>query len=518
LSDDQQTLGNRKALEPDSGVPLLRISGLSKSFGGVQALSNVNLEVRRGEVHGLIGSNGAGKSTLIKILSGNIARDSGEIFFDGKPFHIHEPQEAYDLGLSFIHQELNLIPRFSILENLTLGLKKATRFGLIDWKKVEKEAERTLARIGLSRPMRTPVEELSVAERWLVAIAHALTRKIKVISMDEPTASLSSEESERLFKVIHDLTSEGVSVLYVSHRLDEVLALCDGITVFKDGQCVLTTDRKSATKALLVEAIVGRQLAEMQFAEQGRAEHTVFEAKSLTKGSRVIDVSLTLHRGEVLGLGGLVGSGRTELANLLFGVDRPDSGSMVLEGRAYAPKNPSEAIGSGVGLVPEERRSQGLVLKNSVDFNLHLTNLKLLRFFRYFFLLNPRVSARKSLEIVRRLLIKTPSIKTPVIQLSGGNQQKVVIGKWLSRDLKVFILDEPSRGVDVGAREEIHTKIRELADGGAGVIVISSDNEELPRVCDTVMVMSEGRTAGMLKGREITKEAILQMSYEHAVR
>jgi ABC-type sugar transport system ATPase subunit len=496
----------------------LRISGLSKSFGGVQALSDVNLEVHRGEVHGLIGSNGAGKSTLIKILSGNIARDSGEIFLDGTRLDIRSPQDAHELGLSFIHQELNLIPRFSIIENLTLGLKKETRFGLIDWKKVQRGAEQTLAKIGLSRPMQTPVEDLSVAERWLVSIAHALMRKIKVISMDEPTASLSSEESERLFKVIRDLTAEGVSVLYVSHRLDEVLMLCDGITVFKDGRCVLTTDRKTATKALLVEAIVGRQLGEIDLAaREGEGGHTVFEARALSRGGRVVDVSLSLHRGEVLGLGGLVGSGRTELANLIFGVDLPDSGSMFLEGRDYAPKNPAQAIRSGVGLVPEERRSQGLILKNSIDFNLTLTNLKPLRLFKYFFLMNPWASAKMSLEIVKRLLIKTPSIKTPVIHLSGGNQQKVVIGKWLSRELKVFILDEPSRGVDVGARGEIHSKIRELASEGAGVIVISSDNEELPRVCDTVMIMSEGRVAGVLRGKEITKEAILQMSYEHAV-
>ncbi len=497
---------------------MLGISGLSKSFGGVQALKDVDLEVRSGEVHGLIGPNGAGKSTLIKILSGDIAKDSGEIFLEGAPVVIHRPQDAYRLGFSFIHQELNLIPKFSIIENLTLGQKKASRFGLIDWKAVKRDARGAVERIGLSYPLDTPVAELSVAERWLVSIAHALMRRIKVISMDEPTASLSSEESERLFKVVRELTAEGVSVLYVSHRLDEILSLCDGISVFKDGSCVLTTDRRSATRQSLVEAIVGGKAgeAELRLLDDVDRRPIVLETKDLSKGDRVLNVSLALHAGEVLGLGGLVGSGRTELAGLLFGIDRPDSGRIILDGEEFEPRSPSDAIGRGVGLVPEERRSQGLILKDSVEFNLNLTNLKPLRIRKFLCLLSARASARIARAVVKRLMIKAPSIQSPVVTLSGGNQQKVVIGKWLSRKLKVFILDEPSRGVDVGARAEIHAKIRELAGEGAGIIVISSDNEELPRVCDTVAVMSEGRVVGTLRGAEITKEAILYKSFEHA--
>ncbi len=501
-----------------AGGPLLRISGLCKSFGGVQALRNVDLEVYPGEVHGLIGSNGAGKSTLIKILSGDIARDAGEIFLEGEPIAIHRPQDAYRLGFSFIHQELNLIPKFSIIENLTLGQKKASRLGFIDWKAVKREAKGAVERIGLSYPMDTPVEELSVADRWLVSIAHALMRRIKLISMDEPTASLSSEESERLFKVVRELTAEGVSVLYVSHRLDEILALCDGISVFKDGSCTLTTDTRDATRQSLVEAIVGGKTAESELRLLSDVDERpiVLETKDLNKGGKVVDVSLVLHGGEVLGLGGLVGSGRTELANLLFGIERPDSGRILLDGEVYEPKDSTEAMKRGVGLVPEERRSQGLILKDSVEFNLNLANLKAIRLAKLLFLMSGRASARLARSVIDRLVIKTPSIKTPVVSLSGGNQQKVVIGKWLSRKLKVFILDEPSRGVDVGARAEIHAKIRELAGEGTGIIVISSDNEELPRVCDTVVVMSEGRIVGTLRGAEITKEAILYKSFEHA--
>jgi ribose transport system ATP-binding protein len=517
LVDNPPKPGDLNASSRTSGNPFLRITGLNKSFGGVQALKDVDLEVYPGEVHGLIGSNGAGKSTLIKILSGDIQKDSGDIFLEGERLAIHRPQDAYRLGFSFIHQELNLIPKFSIIENLSLGFRKPTRFGLIDWKAVQRNAAQVVERVGLTHPLDTPVEELSVADQWLVSIAHALMREIRVISMDEPTASLSSEESERLFKVIHDLTTEGVAVLYVSHRLDEILSLCDGISVFKDGLCVLTTDRQHATKKSLVEAIVGGQVSDGDLTPLTDidARPVVLETKGLSRGEKVVNVSLSLHRGEVLGLGGLVGSGRTELANLLFGIDRPDSGEILLEGRAFAPRSPSEAIKRGIGLVPEERRSQGLILKDSVDFNVSLTNLKSLRIRKYIFLLNRRLSAKITNAAIKRLQIKTPSIQCPVVNLSGGNQQKVVIGKWLSRELKVFILDEPSRGVDVGARAEIHAKIRELAAEGTGIIVISSDNEELPRVCDTVMVMSEGRVVGTLKGKEITKEAILYKSFEH---
>ncbi|HEY9592848.1 MAG TPA: ATP-binding cassette domain-containing protein, partial [Spirochaetia bacterium] len=253
---------SRTTLASESIEPLLRVSGLSKSFGGVQALKNVDLKVFPGEVHGLVGANGAGKSTLIKILSGAIAKDAGEIYLEGRRLAIHGPQDAHRLGLSFIHQELSLVPKFSIIENLTLGLRKRTHLGLIDWKATQKSAAAVVERMGLKHPLDTPVEALSVAEQWLVVIAHALMRKIKLISMDEPTASLSSDEAERLFKVIRDLTGEGVSVLYVSHRLDEILTLCDGISVFKDGMCVLTTDRKSATKTTLVDAIVGGRVDE----------------------------------------------------------------------------------------------------------------------------------------------------------------------------------------------------------------------------------------------------------------
>jgi ribose transport system ATP-binding protein len=502
-----------------SGDPIIRVSDVSKSFGGVQALKQVSIDIYPGEVHGLIGANGAGKSTLIKILSGDIKQDSGTIYLDNQPLHIDNPQDAYNLGFSFIHQELSLVPKFSIIENLTLGMPKAKRLGLIDWKTVRREARAVTEKIGLNHSMDTPVSNLSVADQWLVSIAHSLMRKIRVISMDEPTASLSEEESGKLFKVVQDLVADGVSVLYVSHRLDEILTLCDGISVLKDGVCVLSTEKERTNKQELVEAIVGGKISgsvvpvDMDFSDKP----LVFETRSLTRSPKVLDVSMKVHAGEVVGLAGLVGSGRTELANLIFGVDKPDSGQMFLESNPIAPKNPTSAIQSGIGLVPEERRSQGLILKDSIDFNINLASLKKLRLNRFLPFLSRKKSASVSRSIVDRLRIKAPSIHTSVLELSGGNQQKVVIGKWLTKELKVLILDEPSRGVDVGARGEIHNKIRELAESGAGIIVISSDNEELPYICNTVYVMAEGRIAGVLKGSEITQEAISYKSYEHFI-
>jgi ABC-type sugar transport system ATPase subunit len=498
-----------------ASAPLLSVKNISKSFGGVQALNNVSLDVYSGEVHGLIGSNGAGKSTLIKILSGDIPQDAGEIFFKQAPLVVHNPHEAYKQGLSFIHQELAMVPKFSILENLTLGLSKTTHFGIIDWKAERKRVVSVVERVGLKQPLDTIIDQLSVADQWLVSIAHALMHKCRIISMDEPTASLSAEESENLFKLMAELTAEGVAILYVSHRLDEILRLCDGISVFKDGNCVLRTNRGEATKDMLIEAIVGGKINTDPLKPENRTgKSVVLEARKLKSGAKVRDVSFALHSGEVLGIGGLVGAGRTELANLLFGVDKIEGGELFLEGAAYRPKSPGDAIKHGIALVPEERRTQGLILKDSIDFNLSLTNLQALRINRNISFLSTRKSARLSQDVVKRLGVKTPSINTPVIDLSGGNQQKVVIGKWLNRVMKVIIFDEPSRGVDVGARAEIHAKIRELAAEGAAIIVISSDNEELPRVCDRVLVMAFGRVSGELTGEEITKEAILYKSYE----
>jgi ribose transport system ATP-binding protein len=493
---------------------LLVAIGVSKRFGGVQALRDVDLAIRAGEVHGLVGANGAGKSTFIRLLAGLDVPDAGTFYLDGEPIAIDNPHHSSELGFSFIHQELNLVPKFSAIENMNLGRSKPKRLGLIDWRAVRKDTDAVAERLGIGFNLDTPVEELSVAEQWLVSIGRALVSRARLIAMDEPTASLSGHEVERLFAITRDLTEQGIAVLYVSHRLDEILELCDQVTVFRDGRKVVTTPRENLSKIHLVESIVG---AEFVAEEEAAVEHdtgdVVLEVHGLARGKAVKDVSFELHEREVLGFAGLVGSGRTETARMIFGADRPESGQIILDGRPIRMRQPSDAAKLGIGLVPEERRAQGVVLDRPVEFNINLTSFRSLRIGKYLPLLDRRRSRARAHEVVDDLKIKTESIATPIRQLSGGNQQKVVIGKWLGRDPRVLILDEPSRGVDVGARGEIHRVVREYAESGAGVIVISSEFEELIGLCDRVLVMAEGRIVGSLRGPDITKEAMISLSY-----
>lgn len=499
--------------------PFLEVKGLRKHFGGVQALKGVDLQLHSGKVHGLVGANGAGKSTLIRILAGVTTPDAGAILLDKQPVTIGNPQQATRLGLSFIHQELNLVPKFNVMQNMTLGLTKASTFGLINWRMVQREVVSAAKRVGITFPLDTPVGELSVAEQWLVSIGRALVRRARLIAMDEPTASLSEGETRRLFQIIRELAADGIGILYVSHRLEEILDLCDDITVFKDGQAVLNTKVSETNKQALVYAIAGRNIVinGSSAATSISSGPIVLEARGLSRGRRVKNVSFSLHRGEVLGLGGLVGSGRTELVQLLFGADRPDAGQILLENKFWNPVSPDHAVASGIGFVPEERRRQGLILDKSVSFNINLPSLKSQRMKPFLPLLNHRKAANTARTISERLHVKTESVETRVADLSGGNQQKVVIGKWLTRDLKVLILDEPTRGVDVGARAEIHKIIRELGANGVAVIVISSEVEELPGLCDRVLVMAEGKIAGELVGEAITKESIIHICYENTI-
>jgi ribose transport system ATP-binding protein len=500
-----------------NGCEFLQIRNLVKHYGGVQALKGVDINICAGRVHGLVGANGAGKSTLIRILAGVTSRDGGEILLDQHPIEIPDPQTATRLGFSFIHQELNLVPKFNVLQSMTLGLPKATNLGLINWRTTQNVVEKAAQRVGIDFPLNTPIQDLSVAERWLVSIARSLVNRARLIAMDEPTASLSADESERLFQIIRELSNDGIGILYVSHRLDEIIDLCDSITVFKDGQNVLSTIRGEVTKKSLVRAIVGGDVQKMDSAKSTtETKPVILETRDLSAGRYVKNVSFKLHQGEVLGLGGLVGSGRTELAQLIFGVNQPESGTILLDNQPWKPVNPPNAVKHGIGYVPEERRSLGLILEKSVGFNINLTNLKQLRLKRFFPYLNLKKSAQIATGLSKKLSIKTPSVNTRVGDLSGGNQQKVVIGKWLTRDPRILILDEPSRGVDVGARSEIHNIIRDLAAREVSIIVISSEVEELPGLCDRVMVMSEGKIAGYLKGQEITKEAIIHLSYAHS--
>jgi len=497
-------------------APLLEVRGLTKAFGGVQALRGVDFDVRPGEVHGLVGANGAGKSTLIRTLAGVQRPDGGTILIDGSPVEILDPQHATRLGLNFIHQELNQVPKFSALENLVLGLDKPTRAGLIDWVAVRRDVAPVVERLGMTFSLDTPVEQLSVAERWLIAIGHALVHRARLIAMDEPTASLSAEEVGRLFGIVRELAHDGIAVIYVSHRLDEIIELCDRTTVLKDGQLAASFDRSNVTKEALITAIAGGEIETTVAGSASAASaRPVLEVRSLRRLPAVRDVSFTVHEGEILGLGGLVGSGRTEVARLVFGADRLEAGEISLDGRPIRLRGVADAVRLGIGLVPEERRSQGLVLRQTVAANLALPHLARFRIVPRLPLISLARMRSEARQIAQRLQIKAPSVTAIVGELSGGNQQKVVIGKWLGGQVRVLILDEPTRGVDVGARAEIHRSLRELASSGTAILVISSDEEELPGLCDRVLVMVEGAIAGELRGPKITRQAIRRLSYAH---
>jgi ribose transport system ATP-binding protein len=494
--------------------PFVAVRAIRKAYGGAQALKGVSLTILAGEVHGLVGANGAGKSTLIKVLAGLTQPDGGEILIDGVRVAHETPHHVSALGLSFIHQELAFVPSMTVAQNIMLGLPKKTRFGVVNWPAIERDIAPIARRVGLTAPLDANVKGLSTAENWLINITRALVRKSRLIVMDEPTAALSAAESERLLEIIRELSQSGIAVLYVSHRLDEILALCQRVTVFRDGLSVADLAGTTLSRPALVEAIVGGSVEPASKTVRADAKHAiVLSVRGLARAPKVGGISFDLTHGEVLGLGGLVGAGRTELARLIYGADQPDAGTMTLEGQPFAPRSPAMAVRAGMGFVPEERRAQGLVLTKSVAFNLGLANLDSLIASPLMPLINGRKRRWLAERAIRELAIKTESIETPVARLSGGNQQKVVIGRWLQSRPKVLILDEPTRGVDIGARAEIHRLIRSLAERGTAVLVISSEPEELPDLCDRVLVMAEGRMVGELKGTALTRHAIIAASY-----
>jgi ABC-type sugar transport system ATPase subunit len=500
-----------------SASSLLDVEDVAKSYGGVRALKGVSLFLRAGEVHGLVGANGAGKSTLIRILAGLTQPDRGRVALDGKVVSIPTPHRANELGMNFIHQELAFVPGMTVLQNIMLGVPKKTRLGMIDWRAIARDVEPIARRVGIVAPLFANVKGLSTAENWLINICRALVRKARLIVMDEPTASLAMSESEKLLSIVRDLSRSGVAVLYVSHRLNEILGLCDAATVFRDGLTVARMERTELSRAALVEAIVGGGVERLAKPDRkARRDEIALKATNLARLPKVRGVSFELHRGEVLGIGGLVGAGRSELTRLVFGVDKVDAGTMILDGAPFSPRNPAQAVKAGLGLVPEERRAEGLVLTKSVAFNLQIANLARIVRSPLLPLIDYQRRESLSLSMIRDLAIKTENIETPVGRLSGGNQQKVVIGRWLLRAPKVLILDEPTRGVDIGARGEIHRLIRDLAANGMAILVVSSEPDELPDLCDRVLVMAEGQIVRELTGDALSRNAIIEASYAGA--
>lgn len=494
--------------------PVVEMRGISKAFGGARALDDVSITIGAGDVLALCGANGAGKSTLVRILAGVETADSGKVLIDGKDAHIGSPSDATALGLNFIHQELNLVPKFTGLENMALGWDGGSRHGLLDRRAVRRRATEVMAKLGDDIPLDVEVDRLTVSQRWMVSLGRSLMREARVIAMDEPTASFTEEEAERLFAIIADLTADGVGVLYISHRLDEVLHVSRDVTVLRNGRLVGTFEADQIDRERLTREIVGREVAELVPPSQETASrhlHTepVISVRGLAREPRVHGVDLDVHPQEILGIAGLVGSGRTELARLMFGADSPTGGAMQLDGADYHPRSPFDAIRRGVALVPEERRSEGLLLEATVAENIALATLQ---DDRSMGLLSPRKMRAAAGDMVERFGIKVGSVDQPVGALSGGNQQKVVVSKYVRTAPKLLILDEPTVGVDVGARGELYAIIRGLAEAGAAIVLISSDFEELA-ICDRVAVMREGRVTEIVDGALATKDHLTSLCY-----
>jgi ABC-type sugar transport system ATPase subunit len=496
--------------------PLIRVTGISKSFGGVKALSDITFEIRPGVVHGIVGANGAGKSTLIQCLAGIVQADSGSIEVDGEVVDISSPDHATALGLAFIHQEISLIPGWDVLRNMALGIRPVTRMGVIDWRPTRERAKSVAQLLGMRFSLSTNVDDLNTADQWLVLIGRALMRDARLIAMDEPTASLSGAEVVRLHRIVRDLVAKGTAVVFVSHRLDEVSELCTDITVFKDGTVTKRVVDEPTTKAELVRAIVGKDL---EIPEHGHDEvaygRAVLEVRGVSDEKLLRDVSITVHSGEVLGLGGLVGAGRTELAKIIYGAEKSTSGEVWLDGEKTNFRQPADAVRAGIGLVPEERRSEGLFLDRTIDFNINIAKLDSLTPSRLWPLLRLEEGRRRAQVVADAVTVKADNVARIVGSLSGGNQQKVAIARWLITSPRLLILDEPTRGVDVGARAEVHRIVRELASRGTAVLAICSDTEELVALCDRVIVMAEGRATGELNGSAITVEQIVALSFAH---
>jgi ABC-type sugar transport system ATPase subunit len=499
---------NTPALQ-HSNTPFISFSSITKTFGGVTALDSVTFSVTEGECHGLMGENGAGKSTLGKILAGIHRPDLGEIRICDKPHHFSSPRDAVRAGVGMVHQELAFCPDLTVAENLNLGQYPRRYAVFTDRPAMEGRAKKLLRGIGVALDVRQPMKQLTTGQEQLVQIAAAVGTSARILVFDEPTSSLSEAESQRLFELIEHLRQGGVTMIYITHRLPEVFRLCDRISVLRDGRYVGTLDRAEATQDTVVQLMIGRPLAEYfphhLAARPGAVKLCV---QNLSSRGKFENVSFTVRAGEIVGVAGLVGSGRSEVAQAIFGLDPGARGTVAVDGKPLRPGSSREAMRRGVGLIPEDRKRQGLVLLMSGRGNFSLVILDRLRRFG---LLKHGTEAREAAELFGRLRVKTPSIETPVASLSGGNQQKVVIAKWLARKPKVMLVDEPTRGVDVGAKAEIHGLIDQLAREGSAVLLISSELPEVLNLSTRILVMREGRLVGEVPRDQANQETLMRL-------
>ena len=488
-----------------AGPPTLRVAGVSKAFPGVRALQEVELEVARGEIHALIGENGAGKSTLMKILFGVHQPDAGTIVLNGQVVTIPSPHAAQRLGISMVHQELSLVPALDVARNIFLGREPTLLPGVVAWGRLYRDASALLDRLHLRLDPRTLVRRLSTAQKQLVEIARALSWRPSLLILDEPTSSLTQTEISELFRILRQLRGEGVSVLYISHRLEELAEIADRVTVFRDGRYVATLPAASPIPDL-IRPMVGRGVDQQFPKETVPIGDEIVRVEGLRRGTAVRDVSFSVRAGEIVGMAGLVGAGRTEVARLLFGADKLDGGRIAIAGRPVRISSPADAIRAGIALLPEDRKTQGLVLPRSVKTNVSLATLPSVSPFG---IVRQRARAELARRFVAALRVRTPHIEFKVKNLSGGNQQKVVLAKWLATKPKLLIFDEPTRGIDVGAKVEVYGLMTALAREGAGILLISSELPEVLGMSDRVLVMHEGRLVADFPRGAATPERVI---------
>ena len=486
--------------------PIIELSSITKQFGAVQALRGVNLSLYASEVHALVGENGAGKSTLVKILAGIHRPDSGTMKFGGEAVELRSPTQAQALGIAVVQQEPMLFPDLDVAENVFMGRHPRDRFGRVDWKRMYREVDQLLASLDVSLSSHAPVQGLSVAEQQLVEIAKALSLQARVLVLDEPTAALSAHEVDELFAIVRQLRERGVAILFVSHRLEEVFAIADRLTVFRDGTHIITAPVREMTTDDIIKHMVGRELSNLFPKGEAEIGEVVMEVRHLTRPGVFADVSFQLRQGEILGFAGLVGAGRTEVARVLFGIDRAASGEVWLKGKHVRIRSPRQAMANGIAYVPEDRHSQGLVMSFSIAANV---TLPILQQVSRLGLIDPRREQKVASDYSRQLRVRSTGVEQLVSALSGGNQQKVVLGKWLATDPAVLILDEPTRGIDVGAKAEVHRIISELAASGLAIILISSELPEVLAMADRVLVLHEGSVTGTFSRAEATQERVM---------
>ena len=483
--------------------------GICKSFGANKVLGGVNLHVRPGEVHALMGENGAGKSTLMNILTGIHRADAGTIMVDGKEVTFKNNKDAEEHGIAFIHQELNIWPNLSVLENLFLMNQPKTRFGTIDFKKMREMAEAKCQEIGIDLPLDEIAGECSVGQQQMTEITRSLMLDAKTVIMDEPTAALTERETDRLFEVMKKLKNKGVSIIYISHRMEEVFANCDTITVMRDGQTISSRPTEETNMDQIVGDMVGRVMSEYYPARTNVPGDEIFRVEGFTQPGVFRDISFNLRKGEILGVAGLMGAGRTEIMRAIFGVDPHESGKLYFEGKEIHIKNPRDAIRHGFGFITENRKTEGLILDFSIERNIALPSEERLA---QSHVINDKKEFDFSSELSKRLGVKSQDINLPASTLSGGNQQKVVIAKWVGMHPKLLILDEPTRGIDIGAKKDIYDLMIELTAKGVSIIMVSSELPEVIGMSDRILVIHEGRAAGIVEHKDATQTRIMTLA------